>query len=509
MNDSLDYRNPVVPGFFPDPSICRVANDYYLATSSFEYFPGVPILHSVDLVHFELIGYALTRPSQVPLENTKSSHGIFAPTLRYHEGVFYLVTTNVGGGGNFYVKSRDPRGPWSEPIWLNDRQGVDPSLFFDDDGTVYYTRQGGAERGGIYQAELDTTTGQLLGTPKLIWTGTGGTWPEGPHLYKRRGFYYLIISEGGTGYDHMLTVARARSPWGPFESYEGNPILTHRTRRGHPIQATGHGDWVQTPEGEDFIVFLGIRPLEGKHHHLGRETFLAKLEWTNDGWPVIGNDGTVELKMSARGLPKRVSVANPPQRDDFNRGELALCWNFLRNPRPNSFSLLERAGYLRLRGQRATLNDDGSPAFLGRRQQHFEFHASALCDFEPTEVGVEAGLTLRANEENHYDLVIAIVEGKRSVLLRLRTVGTSTVSEPYPLPKGPVELRVHGTAERYEFSVKTAGGESHTLGDAATSLLSSESAGTFTGTYLGMFAWSSSEEHGVPADFDWFEYVPG
>lgn len=503
------YTNPVIPGFYPDPSICRVGRDYYLATSSFEYFPGVPLLHSTDLVHFQPIGHALTRQSQLPLDGAGSSRGIFAPTLRHHDGVYYLVTTNVTTGGNFYVTTRDPRGPWSEPVWLEDHEGVDPSLFFDDDGTVYYTRQGGGEHGGIYQAELDLRSGKLLGPPRLIWSGTGGTWPEGPHLYKRHGTYYLFIAEGGTGYAHAVTVARSPSPWGPFEGCPENPVLTHRSRDGHPIQATGHADWVQTPAGDGFLVFLGIRPTNGKHHHLGRETFLAELTWTDAGWPTVGDAGQVELEMSSARLPSPAPRSADPERDDFDRDALSPCWNHLRNPSPESWSLRARPGFLRLLGHAVSLEDTASPAFVGRRQQHFSCRASARCDFQPPAPGVEAGLVVRANEENHYALVLASVGGQRCARLRLRTNGVTTLGAPHPLPDGPVDLHVRATPPRYEFAVGAPGHAASTLGTADTAPLSSERAHTFTGTYLGMFACSAAGAPTVPADFDWFDYVPG
>src|SRR5882724_8476694 len=191
---SRTFRNPILAGFYPDPSVCRVGDDYYLVTSSFEYFPGVPIFHSRDLVHWRPIGHCLTRASQLPLQNAKSSQGIFAPTLRYRDGTFYMVTTNISGGGIFYVTATDPSGPWSEPVWLREAHGwMDPSLLFDDDGKVYYTRHDGGEHGGIVQAELEIETGKLLGEPRLIWKGTGGVWPEGPHLYKIGTYYYLLI----------------------------------------------------------------------------------------------------------------------------------------------------------------------------------------------------------------------------------------------------------------------------------------------------------------------------
>src|SRR5690606_5257489 len=301
---SSPVMNPILPGFYPDPSVCRVGHDYYLVTSSFEYFPGVPIFHSTNLVDWRQIGHVLTRKGQLNLEGAKSSKGIFAPTLRHHQGTFYVVTTNMSGGGSFYVTSRDPAGPWSDPIHVQEQSfSMDPSLFFDEDGKVYYTRHGGLRDGGVYQAEIDVATGRLDAEPRLIWSGTGGIWPEGPHLYKVDGTYYLMIAEGGTSYGHEVTVARSASPWGPFELCPENPILTHKTDRKHPIQATGHADLVQTPEGSWWMVFLGIRPWDGEHHHLGRETFLAPVTWSPAGWPVVNGGKFVDLALAATGLP--------------------------------------------------------------------------------------------------------------------------------------------------------------------------------------------------------------
>lgn len=241
----MKFKNPIIKGFHPDPSICRVENDFYLVTSTFEYFPGIPIFHSTDLVNWEQIGHCLTTLQQLPLNETPSSCGIYAPTIRYHDGVFYVVTTNVLEGGNFFVTATNPAGPWSEPIWFENSQGIDPSLFFDKDGKCYLTGTGGNhENPGIYQVEIDIKTGKYLSERKFIWGGTGGAFPEGPHLYKIGEYYYLMISEGGTEYGHMLTISRSINPYGPFESYERNPIMTHRSMN-HPIQATGHADLVQ------------------------------------------------------------------------------------------------------------------------------------------------------------------------------------------------------------------------------------------------------------------------
>ena len=259
---SVRYENPILPGFYPDPSICRVGADYYLVTSSFEYFPGIPISHSRDLVHWRQLGHVLARPSQLSLAGIASSQGIFAPTIREHDGTFYVVSTNVSGGGSFLVTARDPAGPWSDPIWIHEAEfTMDPSLSFTPDGRALYLRHGGGEHGGAYQAELDLATGRLLGEPQLLWRGTGGIWPEGPHLYAIDGRQYLLLAEGGTSTGHRVTIARSQSPYGPFEPDPDNPVLTHADRPEEPIQATGHADLVQTEAGDWWMVLLGIAHL--------------------------------------------------------------------------------------------------------------------------------------------------------------------------------------------------------------------------------------------------------
>lgn len=508
-------RNPILSGFHPDPSVCRVGDDYYLVTSSFEYFPGVPIFHSRDLTEWRPLGHVLTRASQLPLTRAKSSEGIFAPTLRHHQGTFYLITTNVGGGGNFYVTARDPVGPWSEPVWLTETStGVDPSLFFDDDGRVYYTRQGGGERGGIYQQELDLRSGTLLGEPRLLWSGTGGFWPEGPHLYKIDGRYYLMIAEGGTGYDHAVTIARANSPWGPFEACPRNPILTHRDRDGHAIQATGHGDLVQASDDSWWLVFLGIRPSDGRHHHLGRETFLAPVTWDEAGWPVVNQNGPIELQAHAA-LPPQLPLPAAPERDDFDGPTLASAWNFVRNPDPTSFSLTARPGFLRLNGSGASLDEVSQPAFVGRRQQHFACRASTSLEFEPTRAAQVAGLVLRANEANHYDLLVSGDGRSRAVELRARVRGNTEPVARLALTPGPVLLTIEAHPERYEFWSASGGEPARSLGTLPTAPLSSESADGFTGVYFGLYASSaegtdegSAKAPTPPADFAWFDYLP-
>lgn len=505
-----NFTNPVIPGFHPDPSICRVGDDYYLVNSSFEYFPGVPIFHSKDLVHWRQIGNVLTRKSQLNLDGVYSSGGIFAPTLRYHDGTFYMVTTKVGGdGGNFYVTATNAAGPWSDPIWL-DKAGTDPSLLFDDDGKVYYTRQVDGERGYSGQQILDLQSGKLEGERKELWRGTGGIWPEGPHLYHIRGKYYLMISEGGTSYSHSLTVARSDSPWGPFEADPDNPILTHRNRPDDPFQALGHGDMVETPDGW-WIVFLGIRPQGGRFHHLGRETFLAPVTWAN-GWPRVNGGKPITALLTAPNLEPHPWPPEPA-REEFNATELPPHWCFVRNPVTQNYSLAERPGWLRLHGSAVTLNDMDTPTFVGRRQTELSCRIATKLDFQPSQTNEEAGLTLRGNENNHCDIFVTFHNGKRQVGLRKLLDGQLDGAIVFhDVPSGDVVLSVKAEPRSYEFLVQGTDGPEISLGKAPTRELSSEILGgqrgahfNFTGVVAGLYATGNGIASSVPADFNWFE----
>jgi xylan 1,4-beta-xylosidase len=507
------FKNPIIPGFHPDPSICRVGDDFYLVTSSFEYFPGVPLFHSKDLVHWRLLGHVLTRDSQLDLRQSKSSGGIYAPTLRHDGKLFYMVTTLVGQGGNFFVTAERPEGPWSDPVWL-DRDGIDPSFSFID-GTAYYTRNGKGsdfDHPLIYQGTLDTKARKISVKPEPIWPGTGGIWPEAPHLYKRGEFFYLMHAEGGTHYDHSEVVVRSRSPFGPFEVCPQGPILGHRARRDHAIQATGHADLVEVPNGETWAVFLAVRPKGGQYHHLGRETFLAPVTWTRDGWPIIGNRGHVELEMAAPAL-EPAPFAALPARDDFAARTLAPTWNFLRNPHPEAWSLSARPGHLRLEGSKVSLDELGSPALVARRQQHFAFRARTRLEFEPKSANEEAGLAVRANEDFYAAIAITRGASGREAVLRTRLLGKSTLGKSALLEPGPVELEIAATAAAYEFIV-LAGTKRVSLGTLACRELSTEKIWRpghvyFTGAYLVLYATGNGSRSSVPADFDWFDYAPG
>jgi xylan 1,4-beta-xylosidase len=432
-----------------------------------------------------------------------SSGGIYAPTLRHHQGWFYMVTTNVQGGGHFYVKARDPAGPWSEPVWIAG-PWFDPDLFFDDDGTVYFARMNMGR--GIYQREIDLETGELLGPERIIWPGFEDRFCEAPHIYKIDGVYYLLVAEGGTHRSHMIVVARSSSPTGPYEGCPHNPLLTHRCKLASPIEHAGHGDLIQAPDGSWWIVFLAVRTYHGRFH-LGRETFLAPVAWTEDGWPVINGGWPVALEMDAA-LPTPHPWPEPPVRDDFLTPDLALCWNFRRNPDPDSWSLAERTGWLRLRGTFLSLDDSGPLAFVGRRQQHFCCRARTQMSFDPALESQEAGLTVLMNEEHHYEIALTVRGGRRVVLLRKRIGDLSVEVAARPFEGSSVVLEIAADHERYTFSYGRSESELAPVGTGLVRYLSQHVAGGFTGVYLAMYATGNGQPCDVPADFDWFDYEP-
>lgn len=509
----MRYKNPIIPGFYPDPSICRVDEDYYLVTSSFHYFPGVPIFHSKDLIHWDQIGYCLDRPDQLDLAHVPSSYGVFAPTLRFINGYFYMITTNVkkidgSEGGNFYVRTTNPRGPWSSPVWL-DWPGIDPSLFCDKDGRVYITGTNdfNGEKAGIYQAEIDLETGKLLSPRRLIWEGTGGKSPEGPHLYFIHGKYYLMISEGGTEYGHTVTIARSSQANGPFEPNTDNPILSHRSL-GTPIQATGHADLVHAHDGSWWAVCLGIRPVS-RRHHLGRETYLTPVHWSTEEWPIIGLEGRIALEMEGPSFMKSESAELDALavHEDFTDPMLSRKWNFLRNPNAADWSLTERPGWLTLRGSHITLDQLDSPAFIGCRQQHFECRVSTFLNFNPAQEGDEAGLTVFMSEKFHYEIAVARRNGRQVVLLRRRVGLLSKIEEEVEYLNQDITLQIAADHKHYTFSFYNSIGEQITLGQGECGLLSSEVAGGFTGVYFGLYATGNGKPATAPAYFDWFDYI--
>jgi alpha-N-arabinofuranosidase len=510
------FQNPILPGFYPDPSICRVNEDYYLVTSTFAYFPGVPIFHSRDLVNWEQIGHVLDRQSQLPLDGQGHSQGIFAPTIRYNDGVFYMITTNVGSGGNFLVTATDPAGPWSDPYYLN-APGIDPSLFFDDDGKAYYigTRPvpEGPKYNGNWEAwlqELDLKTMKLVGESVGLWRGAlrDAIWPEGPHIYKIDGTYYLMIAEGGTGPHHAVSIARSNCITGPYVGNPGNPILTHRhLGKDYPVVNVGHCDLVETQNGEWWSIGLASRIYGGYYRNLGRETFLFPVKW-EDGWPIMSpGTGKLEMSYAVPNLPES-KVLIPSACDNFDYDKLDLRWNLLRTPREEFYSLTHRPGYLSLKLRPERITELANPSFVGRRQQHIEFTASTLMEFSPINENEVAGVVLLQSNEFNFSFVYTINDGEKVLRLIKCARGEEEILKELPISASRLYLKVEAHGQDYSFYYGESSKEYKTLIENVDGrILSTDVAGGFVGTELGLYASSNGTSSNNTAYFDWFEYV--
>ncbi len=496
----MKVHNPIVRGFYPDPSICEANGKYYLACSSFQYFPGVPLLESEDLVNWKPIGHCLTRLSQVELHQVPSSGGVFAPTLRYYNGRFYMVTNNNTYNKNFYIFTDDIYGTWSEPIFV-EQEGIDPSLLFDN-GKVYFTSNGSDKDGEpcILQCEINIETGEKITQTIPIWHGSGGRYLEAPHLYHIGEWYYLMAAEGGTEYGHMVTYARAKTPFGEFEEYPRNPVLTNRNLGGNQsqIQGIGHGDIIQAPDGSYYMVCLGFRQsgMWQAYHHLGREVLLAQVQWQPDGWFTAGENGTVrewvevsnistEQKENPYNLDFKTTIFNNPR------------WCYLRDYKEENYRFEE--GRLYLRGTPITLNKADSPTFIGVRQSEFDTNLRVMVEGDAR----EAGVTFYMDERQHYDLFCETNEGKKAVCLRLRIGDAEQMVKRFAIDlNNKADLEIESDCENYYFFVRYKE-EKHLLGKAGTKYLSSEVAGGFTGVLMGLYAVDEKERWGCFSGLEW------
>ncbi len=499
--EKVTYQNPIIPGFHSDPSVCRVGIDYYLITSTFEYFPGVPVFHSKDMVNWEKIGYCLDRKEQIP-----NGINIFAATIRHHEGTFYMITTNIIGGGNFYVTATNPAGPWSDPVWLKDLSGIDPDLFWDEDGKSYVISS------PMILHEIDLKTGMLLGEGKKIWYGAGGRYAEGPHIYKKDGFYYLMAAEGGTEEAHHETIARSNNIWGPYINNPANPILAHANAAGQsiPIQGVGHADIIQAHDNSWWIVFHGYRNISDKTHHiLGRETCLAPVSWPKNGWPVVNGNGTATVEMTCPTLPLQ-AFPEKPSRLDFNTDKLDLDWNYVAFPEKANYSLSDRQGYLRLKGAADVIGGQGmgsrkTSTFMGKRLTDLFFTASTRIEFDPQNENEEAGLIL-LNNGSHFDILVKKQADKRVLLVKLQFGRTIYTSKEYVLEPGAVDLQVMGERNTFTFSFRQGNNDFTQVEIADAKFLATETVGFFTGVYVGLYATGNGKISEATADYDWFEY---
>jgi xylan 1,4-beta-xylosidase len=501
------YHNPILAGFYSDPSIVRVGADYYLVTSTFSWFPGIPVFHSRDLIHWRQIGNAIDRPGQLDFGRLAMSRGVFAPAISHHDGRFYIVNTCVDCGGNFVITATNPAGPWSDPTWLKTVEGIDPSLFFDDDGRVWLVNNRSPEgkprydgHRAIWIEQFDPVHLKMLGNAKVVVDGgidpaAKPVWIEGPHVYKVDGKYYLMAAEGGTSVNHSEVVLRADTVEGPYQPAPPtiNPILTQRdlpTRRTAPISATGHADLVQLPDGRWWSVFLGTRPYAQDFYNTGRETFLLPVTWQG-GWPVILPHGKPVPTMLAAPLPTTDAVA-PPQtgvftvRDDFTGRQLGPEWMAMRGA-----PVQPAGGALTLVPRGDGLGDFGHPAFIARRQQHADATITTMLRFTPHD-GETAGLAALQND----DFFITIGRTRQNGRDLVRVARRAGHQDPregvivaeHPVVPGPLRLRITAHGGRYNFSYAQSARWMTVAVDVDATNLSTAKAGGFVGTMLGPFA---------------------
>ncbi|MFE5317747.1 glycoside hydrolase family 43 protein [Paenibacillus sp. NPDC056579] len=501
------YSNPIRPGFHPDPSIVRVNDDYYMVNSTFQFFPAIIISHSRDLVNWEIIGHAINDSSYIKLTDLPDSYGIWAPDISYHNGAFYIFATlRLHGSGrqNIMMTSKRPEGPYSKPVVINE-EGLDPSLFVDNDGTAYMVFGGGGAR--LQRLNEDLTA--AVGDPLLLWPGTGKASPEGPHLLKKDGYYYIILAEGGTEYGHCVSVARSKSLTGPYEACPGNPVLTQSDPTA-AIQRAGHGKPVQTQHGDWWIVYLAGRPIGGSYCVLGRETCLDPVQWTEDGWFRVNDGKGPSMVQQAPELEETLFPSIDT--DDFNGERLPLHWQFARNPDDSLWSLTERPGHLRLWTGDADIDSIDSRNVIVRRERHHRYMASLKMEFQPERNGEQAGLVCYYDTRCFVKLCLLYDDGLKIRLVERRASISRCLQEKVvPVGSGKeLYFKVLVNRENRSFYYSRDNRVWEYVGTIEDAQFLSDE-GTqekkaFTGTMVGIYATSSGTGSRAAADFDWFHY---
>jgi xylan 1,4-beta-xylosidase len=524
----LQYANPILAGFYPDPSICRVGNDYYIVNSSFAYFPGLSVFHSKDLVNWEQIGSAMNRNEQLDLKQAGVSRGLFAPTIRYYNGTFYIICTLIDKGGNFLVTAKDPKGPWSNPVWLPEVRGIDPSLFFDDNGKAYIIYNSDPPNNKpLYSGhrtiriiDYDVEKQTTVGSNRILVNGgvditQHPVWIEGPHIYKIKGTYYLMCAEGGTGYNHSEVIFRSNLADSGYIPYDKNPILTQRhldKSRKNPITTAGHADLVEGPGGQWYAVFLACRPYTDDFYNTGRETFMAPVTW-KEGWPII-NYGHAEVQYRYPAPGKVKKITNPFNgnylfRDEFNTPTLNQRYLCLRNPAAELYSI--NNGKLTLPLKPATAAQRENPAFIGFRQAHLQGYGAASLTFNPTGENEKAGLLIFANEGFHYLLCKSVKNNQPVVELYQspgKTAGPNQLLATAPLKDNqPLQLKIAANGSTYAFYYAEQPGQWKLLKDQVEAkFLSTQVSGGFVGCVYALYATSNGAATTNTAVYDWFEY---
>lgn len=488
----MKYCNPIIRGFAPDPSICRAGEDYYLVTSSFEYFPGIPIYHSRDLVNWEQIGNCVQREEEFSFLQEKDSGGIWAPTIRYHKGVFY-VTATLGQQGNFVISAADPAGEWSAPVWVP-VGGIDPSLLFDGGKVYYCTNQSiSPGREEITLEEIDIGTGALLSAQRTIWNGIGAGFLEAPHIYHIGEWYYLTAAEGGTNFNHMITAARSRDIWGPYESCPFNPILTNVHDTGKEVQCSGHGDLFEDSNGNWWMVHLAIRLSRRTMSHLGRETFLTPVVW-REGWFLTGNDRKAVLKGEGPLWEKQRHLED--WGTDFRRKSWEPEWIFLRKPAGNAYE--RGAGKLRLTAGPITFEEQKNPVFAAVRQRDFECRTEGKYRFTPLGEADEAGMAIVLASHFHYRIGKKRLQGKDYLVVEKTAEDFRQTAYCEPVRDGELRMEIWADKEYYTFYYAVEEEPLRIACRASTRFLACETAGKcFTGAVIGLYAISPTETGAV------------
>ena len=510
LADSSSYYNPVLPGWYSDPSVCTNGKDYFLVTSTFSYYPGVDLFHSTDLMNWKQVGHILDRPGQLPLKGQKTSEGIFAPSISYnpHNQTYYLITTNIRKG-NFFVTTKNPFGEWSDPIALPEVHGIDPSFFFDDDGQGYIINNDVPDGGSRYDGHRAIRIRKFnVATQKAdyksIMIVNGGVhpeekpiWIEGPHLYKIQGKYYLMCAEGGTSVNHSEVIFRGDHPMGKFKAWKGNPILTQRdlpVNRPDAVTCSGHADLIQKANGQWWAVFLACRPNEKGFENLGRETFLMPVRWSKDGFPYLTRPGEeVPLTGEMDGVTRSAhpTFGNFRRSYHFNAGKPGNDWLGLRGPLDSLMSLTAVPGYLRLSCSTISSRDRETPAFLCRRLQHHQFEATSQMYFNPAKPGYYSGMLLYKDETHQYYLCVSQEKGAKTIgLKKITKQGIETViSKKMKGGNDVIDLKISSAGEYFSFYYARNDGSWNLLKDQVDAYyLSTANASGFTGTTIGLYA---------------------
>lgn len=522
--------NPILAGFYPDPSIIKVGKDYYLVNSTFSYFPGIPIFHSTDLKNWKQIGNVIDRPSQMNFMGDRVTRGLFAPAINYHNGTFYVTCTQIDHKGNFVVTAKNPAGPWSDPVFLPSVRGIDPSLFFDKDKAYVIYNGDAPDYKPLYSGhrtirmnEFDPVKLTASAENQILVNGgvdisKKPVWIEGPHIMKVGNWYYLYAAEGGTSVNHSEVVFRSKSATGPFLPYENNPILTQRglpADRKNPVTSAGHADFVEGPDGKWYAIFLAVRPYEDDYYNTGRETFIAPVTW-KDEWPVI-NPEFKEIQYSYNtSIKENKTLGVSPQSGNFSYSvmlnkPLDYSFLFLRTYDPSWYTIAKDGLTMKLKPE--TCAGTGNPAFIAKRQQHLVGSLSTEMSFTTNKVNEKAGLVIFQNEEHYYYICKSVNEQQQPVvqLYKSGKAGETELLIERPLtdnPKGKLQLRIRANGATYAFDYATTAGKWVTLkNNVDGKFLSTHTAGGFVGCVYAMYATSDGKETTNTAKFTNLVYI--